>query len=394
MTERDDEAGDREARDMAEIERRLLDDPDSYAKSLVQGAPAGLSPLLDDLAGRWRAGEISAYSCAEAMRICRGDLVLLAGLREAGVPARAMAMLHDELPEAAIDLSIRLARNVAERRRISAGRAGPPGKVRRLADLPQRSRHPVLDALDEPLLVVLTAGRGTRLRTTLPKALVPVGGRPMIVPTIRAARRAGISRMVFVLKFRAEVQREYLSRWGSIVVQEQTLGTAHSAYEALRAVPGWRGPVVMAYSDAPFLPPAAFGRLLDRLRSTGSPLVIGTFRPAGPNLGWILRDPAGAVRDVRQARHGEVGGDEADGGLYALRPETVLDSLGEVTDDNPRAEFNLPSVVRPLVESGHRVETVPGPAQDYMNVNVPEDLFSAEQRVRGSGHEHPGLPEL
>jgi CTP:molybdopterin cytidylyltransferase MocA len=380
---------DAEVRHFAAHERALRDDPRRYLDWLLGLADAGLSEggsrrLARDLLTRvrdwYRDAGLGGYAAAEVMQVCVADLVMVEELASAGLPAEALAALHDGLLPEALELVARLLRNLAARmrtaRRVAVAPADP--RVRPLrALLAEAPPPPVLtrDA-DQPVLVVATAGRGTRLRTTVPKALVPVGGEPMVARVVRAAAGAGIDRCVFVLKHRADVQAGYLARSGAVLVQDRAEGTGHSAAAGLAALAGQRAPVLVTFSDLPFLVPECFARPLAGLATAD--FVMSTFRAeADDGVGRVRRDRRGAVVGVGQPRLGADVTDEGDGGVYALDRDRVLAALVELRNDNPRYEYGLPDVTARLVARGGRVGTVSGPAEHYLSVNTPSDLVRA-----------------
>ena len=93
-----------------------------------------------------------------------------------------------------------------------------------------------------PLAIILAAGKGTRMRSDLPKVLVPVCGRPMVRYVVDAVRAAGVERMVVVVGHRAELVRQELAGEPGIEFAEQTeqLGTGHAVMMCRDAAGGAR----------------------------------------------------------------------------------------------------------------------------------------------------------
>lgn len=388
---------DPEVQHFATVEERLRSDPAEYLRWIerlgedrlrASQSRTALTRSLTDISRLIAAAGLGAYAAAEAMQICLSDLILIESLDGADIPRPAIRMLRGELVTRSVELVNRLLRNMATR--ALAACQPRPAQVEHLARRLSELGPPVPVAMPYdagvPVLVVVTAGRGTRLRSTIPKGLIPVGGIPMVTRIADAAGEAGIRHIVFVLKYRADTQIDYLARRGMVIVQDLAVGTAHSALAALASLRRQRAPVLLSYSDQPFVTRDSFSRPLTGLESADSDLIVSTLKSSGSELGRIIRDSDGAVRRIAQPRLGERGGSEADAGLYALRCDRVLPSLGNLRNDNVRGEYNLPDVAAELIAAGGRVRTAMAPAEEFQSVNTPRDLVLAQLR------EAAGLP--
>jgi choline kinase len=370
----------------------LSDDPASYWRWIEQmgrarlrsdRSSAVLAAAVASLGGELRDGRVAPFVCGEALQVCLSDLALIEELEESDVPPAAVAALRRDLVPASVDLVRRVMRNLRLRLRprdVVAAKA--PGRVLRLSEFAAAEpAHPSRFDRDEPVLLMPTAGRGTRLRSTIPKGLVPVGGMPMIKHAILAADQAGIRQKVFVLKYRADVQQEYLSRYGDIVVQTAAEGNGHSIYAGLSALPGQRAPVVLAYSDCPFLSADSLQRLMAEPMGLREAFRLSTYAPARDGAGRIVRDVTGEIDRIDQPRIMSVSQDEGDGGLYMLSRESFYAGLGEIMNDNSRGEYLLTDVIGTLRGMHLRVTGVLGPSQDFQSVDSPVDLIMAKLRL-------------
>jgi choline kinase len=342
-----------------------------------------LAAAVASLGRELRDGRIATFVCGEALRVCLSDLALLEELEESDVPSSAVAALRRDLVPASVDLVHRLMRNLKLRfhqQDLIPSQAA--AKVRRLSEFAAREPSvPTRTDRDEPVLLIPTAGRGTRLRSTIPKGLVPVGGMPMIMHAVRAADEAGIRQKVFVLKYRADVQQEYLSRYGEIVIQTAAEGNGHSIYAGLSALPGQRAPVLLAYSDCPFLNADSFRRLMADPVVDREAFRLSTYRPARAGAGRIVRDATGQIDRIDQPRIVNVSRDEGDGGLCLLSPQSFYAGLGAITNDNSRSEYQLTDVIGVLRGLRLGVTGVLSSAQDFQSVDAPADLIMAKLRL-------------
>lgn len=370
----------------------LTADPASYWRWIEQlgrarlrsdRSAAVLAAAVASLSGELRDGKVAPFVCGEALQVCLSDLALIEELEGSDVPPAAVAALRRDLVPASVDLVRRVMRNLRLRLRPrDVVAANAPGKVLRLSEFAAAEpASPSRFGQDEPVLLMPTAGRGTRLRSTIPKGLVPVGGIPMIKHAILAADQAGIRQKVFVLKYRADVQQEYLSRFGDIVVQTVAEGNGHSIYAGLSVLPGQRAPVVLAYSDCPFLSADSLRRLMAEPMGPREAFRLSTYAPARDGAGRIVRDGTGEIDRIDQPRIMSVAQDEGDGGLYLLSRESFYAGLGETMNDNSRGEYLLTDVIGALRGMHLGVTGVLGPSQDFQSVDSPADLIMAKLRL-------------
>src|SRR5262245_43135230 len=118
--------------------------------------------------------------------------------------------------------------------------------------------------MDQPLAIILAAGKGKRMASELPKVLVPVRGRPMIHYVIDAVRAAGVNRMLVVVGYRADlVRRELAGEPGlEFVVQSEQLGTGHAVMMCRDRLEVHEGPVLIVAGDSPLTQSSSLKQVL------------------------------------------------------------------------------------------------------------------------------------
>ena len=147
-----------------------------------------------------------------------------------------------------------------------------------------------------PLAVVLAAGKGTRMKSDLPKVLFEVCGRPLIEFVLDALDAAGIGRVVVVVGYRADEVRRRLAGRDNLVFVEQTeqLGTGHAVMVCRPVLETHRGPVVIVTGDSPLTQAASLRKLLAEFERGRPACVLGTLSRSDPQgLGRIVRDSQG-----------------------------------------------------------------------------------------------------
>ena len=209
--------------------------------------------------------------------------------------------------------------------------------------------------------IVLAAGKGTRMKSRIPKVLHPVCGRPMLWYTLRELRAAGIDDIVVVTNDELQARIAEFDVRG--IVQSEQLGTGHAVKIALDATPSRSGSqVVVAYGDMPLVPHEIFSRILAALDGgTPAAMSLVTVRmPLPSNFGRIVRkgDEVERIVEVRDAAPRELAIDEMNAGIYAFDEGQLRDAVGALKNDNAQEEYYLTDTVAHFVKGGKHVRPV------------------------------------
>jgi bifunctional UDP-N-acetylglucosamine pyrophosphorylase / glucosamine-1-phosphate N-acetyltransferase len=204
-----------------------------------------------------------------------------------------------------------------------------------------------------PVVVILAAGQGTRMRSALPKVLHPLCGRPLIGWPIAAARAAGAQKVV-VVGGPDRVLAPALSQQAEdvvLAVQEEPLGTADAVLSAAPHIER-DAPVVVLSGDVPLLTAhdlRALAQAHTEHQAAATMLTMVLDDPTG--YGRVVRGPDGAVERVVETKKPgdatpqELEIREVNGGIYAFQGGKLLDALQRVTPDNAQGELYLPDVL-------------------------------------------------
>jgi bifunctional UDP-N-acetylglucosamine pyrophosphorylase/glucosamine-1-phosphate N-acetyltransferase len=236
---------------------------------------------------------------------------------------------------------------------------------------------------DGPQAVILAAGQGKRMRSAIPKVLHLLGGRPMILYAVDAARVAtGNAPVVVIAPGEIDV-RDLLGEGATCVEQATPRGTG----DALRSVPPQLrapGAVLVLVGDAPLIRPETLERLLAAHASSPRACTLLTGVPADPSgLGRVIRDQDGHVlRIVEEGDFppGEPLPLECNGGIYVFDGAQLWPVLNGLTASNAQGEYYLTDVVELLAGP---VEAVVAPDPDeFIFVNDRRQLAAAEAALR------------
>ncbi|MFQ3622250.1 MAG: bifunctional UDP-N-acetylglucosamine diphosphorylase/glucosamine-1-phosphate N-acetyltransferase GlmU [Acetobacteraceae bacterium] len=245
--------------------------------------------------------------------------------------------------------------------------------------------HP--DPFADALAVILAAGLGTRMRSSTPKPLHRLAGRPMVCHVLAACREAGFGSAAVVVgpepAFAA--MREAVAP-APCFVQEQRLGTAHAALAAAPALAAARGEAMVLYGDVPLVRAATMRALVEARREAGAALALLAFRPADPaQYGRVLLDADGSVARIVEWR--DAGASEravglCNAGLFCAPAADLLRWLRRVGNANAKGEYYLTDIVAIARAEGGRIAHVEAPEAELLGINARDELAAAEAAIQ------------
>ncbi len=235
--------------------------------------------------------------------------------------------------------------------------------------------------------VILAAGKGTRMKSARAKALFELCGQPLAHFPIRAAREAGIERVVLVVGHQADAVRAAVGDDVEYALQAEQHGTGHALMCAEEALRGFTGTVFVHCVDVPLLPPHLISAMLHAHLASGHAATLLTVRMEDPaNYGRIVRNDAGHVQRIveyRDANAEERAIDEINSGTYCFQAPLIFEALREITNDNDQGEYYLTDVVERLIARGETVGAIIAPEERMVaGINDRVQLAEAEHALR------------
>ena len=208
-------------------------------------------------------------------------------------------------------------------------------------------------------IIVLAAGKGTRMKSELPKVLHRVAGRSLLGHVLHSARALNPVRAVIVtgpdMENVAAAARAVFPK-AECAVQIDRLGTAHAVSVAREALSGFNGTVLILYGDVPLISEAALSALTGLVGPQTAMAVLG-FEAADPHgYGRLIRNAAGAVAAIREeldATPQERSITLCNSGVIAISSELLWELLPKVGNSNAKGEYYLPDLVELAAAEGH-----------------------------------------
>jgi bifunctional UDP-N-acetylglucosamine pyrophosphorylase/glucosamine-1-phosphate N-acetyltransferase len=242
--------------------------------------------------------------------------------------------------------------------------------------------------MSETHIVVLAAGKGTRMKSARPKVLHEAGGLPLIEHVLRSADGLQPSSVTMVIGHQTELVMSGLAGRPDIhfAIQEPQLGTGHALLQAEPFLQGKTGTVLLLSGDVPLLRPETVVRLAsshDRAGAAATVLTAVVDPPDG--YGRIVRRDGriAAIVEHKDASADERGIAEVNSGIYAFDLEPLFAALSEIGAANAQGEYYLPDLVRIYRDRGLPVETVTvDDSREILGVNSRRELADVTAILR------------
>ena len=231
-------------------------------------------------------------------------------------------------------------------------------------------------------VVILAAGKGTRMRSALPKVLHPLAGRPLLRHVLDAAEAVGAARICVVYGHGGELVPQALADAEcTFVEQAERLGTGHAVQQALPAMEDVDR-VLVLYGDVPLIEAETLNRLIADSGETALGLLTMTLAdPSG--YGRIVRDDAARVQRIveqKDATDAERAITEVNTGIITAQRERLAQWLGRVDNDNVQREYYLTDIIGLAAADGVEVVTAqPETLEEVAGVNDRLQLAELER---------------
>ncbi len=232
--------------------------------------------------------------------------------------------------------------------------------------------------------VVLAAGKGTRMKSSLNKVMHPVMNKPMIGHIISSLKKSNVDRIVVVVGHGAESVKEYLGDEVEYALQEPQLGTGHAVMQA-KALEGIEGETIILCGDGPLIQPETIQAAFEANKGNAC-TVLTSVLEEGLHYGRIVRDAQGAVKKIVEAKdcsEEELKITEINTGIFCFDNQKLFAGLKEIRNDNAQNEYYLTDLVEILNKKGERVNAMIVKDRDEtMGVNDRVDLANAARWLK------------
>lgn len=210
--------------------------------------------------------------------------------------------------------------------------------------------------------IILAAGRGSRMNAkTKNKVTFKVGGRPIVVHTVKHLEEAGINQIIAVVGYQNESVREALGESVAYAHQEEQLGTGDAIKCAIHKLPQNTENVLTVYGDdSAFYPPELFVEMINKKVNLKCDLIFLTIHKDDPTgLGRIVRDKDGKITRIieeKNATEEEKKIQEINTGFYCFDKQFLVDYIGQIQKNSISGEYYLTDMIEIALRNGKKVE--------------------------------------
>ena len=234
-------------------------------------------------------------------------------------------------------------------------------------------------------VIILAAGKGTRMKSSLAKVLLPLAGHPLLHYTLDLSSKLNPVQTIVVVGHQADqVQQAFADRGVEFVLQHEQLGTGHAAKQAKEKLENFKGLVLVLCGDMPLIRPDTLLEMVAGHRASGAKCTVLTLKSDGlHDFGRIIRDEKGLILKIvefKDASDVEKKVDEFNSGVYCFDSGLFFKALEHIDSNNAQNEYYLTDTIEYLVRKRYPVQaTQTQNANEILGINSPDDLNRAER---------------
>lgn len=241
--------------------------------------------------------------------------------------------------------------------------------------------------MQELTAVILAAGKGTRMKSDVPKVLHKVGGKPMLQYVMDAVQYAGAQKQVVVVGYLGEQVRAYVGDEVNIVEQKEQLGTAHAVLQAKEVLHDFDGTTMIVCGDTPLVDGQELKAFYEQHLASGAAASVFTaILEDATGYGRIVRDVSGNVLKIvehKDATPEQLAIREINTGIYCIDNQTLFAMIDKIECNNAQGEFYLTDIIDLLVNDNRTVGAIRAKnADSTIGINSRHQLVQVESMMR------------
>jgi bifunctional UDP-N-acetylglucosamine pyrophosphorylase/glucosamine-1-phosphate N-acetyltransferase len=229
-------------------------------------------------------------------------------------------------------------------------------------------------------VIILAAGKGTRMNSDLPKILHTVCGKAMIEHVINTAQNLNPNKIITVVNNDVLEQVMHLNQLSEFVVQEQQLGTADAVKPALEKLKDFKGSVVIVYADTPLITSDTLSEMLGRL--VESDVVVLGFEAENPGeYGRLIIDEEGCLKEIVEYKDADLMQKQinlCNSGVIAAKSGVLSEAVFKIDNNNKKAEYYLTDIIKIANKAKQKCSFILCKEEEVLGVNNRVQLSDVE----------------
>ncbi len=237
-------------------------------------------------------------------------------------------------------------------------------------------------------IIVLAAGKGTRMESDLPKVLHILRGKSLLAHVLTASQKLDPDRLIAVVGHKAElVESEIKPEFPGVefVLQAETKGTGHAVMQAQNALQNFEGDIIVTCGDAPLLTAETLFDLVEKRRQNDAAAAMLVGRLDDPaRYGRVVMEQGGLVSEIIEAKDASpeiLGLQTVNAGTYCFRSADLWAQLDKIGNDNNSGEYYLTDVVGLFAKNGQKVVGILIEEREMTGINTKSELALLEKQL-------------
>jgi len=240
--------------------------------------------------------------------------------------------------------------------------------------------------MGEILPIILAAGRGVRMASSMPKVLHKLLGRPILSYVIDAVRGLGLKRICVVVGYKAEkIMKVFKQPEIIFIEQRDQLGTGHALMCCKEILSDVKGDILVLNGDTPLITQNTLKRLIDIHKNEGPSitLVISKVKQPG-EYGLIIRDKEGRIKGIEEVteRNKTKQSKEINAGIYCFKKDFLEKNIPLIPKNEKKGEYYLTDLIKIASEKGEKIAEIEAPFEEVIGINNRLDLAIATDILR------------
>lgn len=239
--------------------------------------------------------------------------------------------------------------------------------------------------------VILAGGKGTRMKSDLPKVLLKINNKTLIEYCVETAQSLKLTKVIVVVGYKRELVQGILGNSVDYAIQGEQLGTGHALMQTKNILAQADGYVLVSNGDMPFISPKMFKDLYSACIKKGAAAAMMSVKTKDfSSWGRVVRDRRGDVKKIVEAKDADqkiLEIEEKNAGIYCFSIKDLFFALEKIKSNNAQKEYYLTDVVEILSDSNKKIiSIITTKYNNIVGINTPAELLQAKKILKNGNN--------